>query len=75
MKNTYKSLVGNPEEKGPQKRPWSRREDNTGMNLRETRWKDVDWMHLTQDRDQWSPLVNTVMNFQVPLKAGDFLTS
>jgi len=34
----------------------------------------VDWMHLAQVRDQWLDLVNTVMNFRVPLKAGNFLT-
>jgi len=26
--------------------------DNIRMDLREIRWKGVDWMHLTQDRDQ-----------------------
>jgi hypothetical protein len=26
----------------------------------------VDWMHLAQDRDQWKPLVDVVMNLQVP---------
>jgi hypothetical protein len=29
-------------------------------------WKFVDWMHLAQDKDRWSAVVNTVMNFQVP---------
>jgi hypothetical protein len=24
------------------------------------------WIELAQDRDQWSALVNTVMNLQVP---------
>jgi predicted nucleotidyltransferase len=35
------------------------------MDLREIEWEDVDWMHLTQDRDQWRAVMNTVMNFLV----------
>jgi hypothetical protein len=35
----------------------------------------VDWMHLTQDRDQWWAVVNTVMNLQVLQQAGNFFTS
>jgi hypothetical protein len=43
------------------------------MNLREILWEGVDWMHLSQGRDQWRAVVNTVMKFRVPLKEGDFL--
>jgi hypothetical protein len=39
---------------------------NVGMDLRETGWEDVDWIHLAQDRDQWWAVVNTVMNLRVP---------
>jgi hypothetical protein len=35
----------------------------------------MDWIYLAQDRDQWSVLVNTVMNLQVPQNAGKFLSS
>jgi hypothetical protein len=36
------------------------------MDLRETGWKGVDWMHLAQDRDQMQVLVNKVMNLWIP---------
>jgi len=36
------------------------------MDLRETGWEGVNWMHLTLDKDWWWTLVNTVMNLQVP---------
>jgi hypothetical protein len=35
------------------------------MDLRETDWQCVDWMHLAQDREQWRDVVNTVMNLRV----------
>jgi hypothetical protein len=45
------------------------------MNLKKIFWEDVDWKHVAQERDQWRGLVNTLMNFRVTLKAGNFLTS
>jgi hypothetical protein len=42
------------------------REDNIRMDLKETGWEGVDWMHLAQDRDQWWAVVNMVMNLRVP---------
>jgi hypothetical protein len=41
-------------------------EDNIRMDLRERGWEGVDWIHLAQDRDQWSAVVNTVMNLRAP---------
>jgi hypothetical protein len=35
------------------------------MDLREIGWEDVDWIHLTQDRELWS-VVKMVINIQVP---------
>jgi hypothetical protein len=35
-----------PKGKRPLGRPKRRREDNIRMDLRETEWEDVDWMHL-----------------------------
>jgi hypothetical protein len=40
--------------------------DNIKMDLREIGWGGMDWIDLAEDRDQWRPLVNTVMNLRVP---------
>jgi hypothetical protein len=74
VRNAYKILVGIPEGKRSLGRPRRRWEDNIRMDLMEIRWERVDWMHLVQDMDRWRAVVNTVMNLQVPLKTGDFLT-
>jgi hypothetical protein len=36
------------------------------MYLREVGWGGIDWIYLTEGRDKWSALVNTVMNLLVP---------
>jgi hypothetical protein len=36
------------------------------MDLKETRYEGVGWIHVTQDRDHRRALVNTVMNIRVP---------
>jgi hypothetical protein len=36
------------------------------MVLKEIGWDDMDWIHVTQKRDQWRALVNTVMKLRVP---------
>jgi hypothetical protein len=41
-------------------------EDNIRMDLREIGWDGVDWINMTQDRDQWRDLVNTILNLRVP---------
>jgi hypothetical protein len=41
-------------------------EDNIKKDLREIGFRDVDWIHLAQDWDQWRVLMNAVMNLQVP---------
>jgi hypothetical protein len=49
--------------------------DNFTFLRRDIVWEGVDWMHLAQDRDRLLALVDTVMNFRVPQKAGKFLDS
>jgi hypothetical protein len=58
--------VGKPEGKrllGRLRRRWL---DNIKMYLREIGWDGMDWIDLTEDRDQWRALVNMAMNLQVP---------
>jgi hypothetical protein len=64
-RNTYRLLVGKPEEKRPLGRP-RRRQMDIRMDVVEVGWSDVDWICLTQDRDRWRALVNSVLNLRVP---------
>jgi hypothetical protein len=64
--NAYRVLVGQPEGKRPLGRNTRRWEYNIKMDLRVIGWGGMDWIDLAQDRDQWSGLVNTVMNLRVP---------
>jgi hypothetical protein len=64
--NAYGILVRKPEGKRPLGRPRRRWVDNIKMDLRETGWDGGEWIDLSQDRDMWSALVNTVMYLPVP---------
>jgi hypothetical protein len=58
--------VGKPEGKRPLgilRRGWV---DKIKRDLREIKWDGMDWIDVAQDRHQWRPLVNTVMNLRVP---------
>jgi hypothetical protein len=50
----------------PLGRPRRRWVDNIRMDLGEVGWGDVDWIGLTQDRNRWRALVNSVLNLRVP---------
>jgi hypothetical protein len=59
-RNACRILVGKPEGKRTLEWPRRRWVDNIKMDLRE-----IDWIDLAQDRDQWRALMNTVMNLRV----------
>jgi hypothetical protein len=65
-RNTYRLLVGKPEERRRQGRIRRRWLDNIKMDLGEICWGGVNWVGLAQDRDTWRALVNAVMNVRVP---------
>ena len=49
--------------------------DNIKIKLTEVKWQVVDWMHLSEDQEQWWAFVNTVMNLRIPEEAVHFLTN
>jgi hypothetical protein len=65
-RNAYRLLVGKPEGKRPLERPRCRWVDNIKRDLGEVCWGVVDWIGLTQDRNRWRALVNSVLNLHVP---------
>jgi hypothetical protein len=65
-RNVFKILVGKPKGKRPLGKPRRRRVDTIKMNLRETGLGATYWIDLTQDRDQWMALTNTVINLLHP---------
>jgi hypothetical protein len=64
-RNVYRVSVRKPEGKRPLERSSRRWEDGIKMDLRETGWEGVEWIHLAQDRDRWRAVVNAVMNLRV----------
>jgi hypothetical protein len=63
--NAHKNFVGKPEGKKSLGRPRRRWEDNIKMDHREMGFEVVDWINLSQNRDRWRAVVNTVMNLPV----------
>jgi hypothetical protein len=66
VRGSYNILVGKPEGRRPLGRPRRRWEYNIKKDIGEIGFRDVDWIHLAQDRDRWRALVNTVMSLRVP---------
>jgi len=62
MRSVYKILIWRLEGKRPLRRHRNRWEDDSRMDFKETGWKDVDWLYLSEDRKQWWAVVNTVTN-------------
>jgi hypothetical protein len=52
-----------------------RRGDNAKTNLKEIECEDVNWIQLAQDTGQLWALLGMEINYQVPLKQGNFLFS
>jgi hypothetical protein len=55
-RTAYRVLAGKPEEKRPVGRPRRWLMNNIKMDLKQTVFGDMDWIHLVEDRDQWRDL-------------------
>jgi hypothetical protein len=62
MRNAYSIFVEKKRREESTRRPRRRWEDNIRMDLREIGLEVAERIHLAQDREQWRPFVNTVMN-------------
>jgi hypothetical protein len=52
-RNAYRILVGTPEGKRPLESPRRSLVGNIKMDLREIRWRGVNWFDVAQDWDRW----------------------
>jgi hypothetical protein len=59
-------LVGKPEVKRPFGRLGVGEKIILKMVLKGIGCEDMNWIHLAQNKNQWSFLLNTVMNLRVP---------
>ena len=50
---------------GERRGAWRRWEDNIEIDLREVGCGGMDWIDMTQDRDRWRAVVNSVTNLRV----------
>jgi hypothetical protein len=64
-RKVYEVLMRIPKGKRPLRGPRRTWEDRIRIDLGETGWRSVEWIHLAQDKDQWQALVNMVMNLRV----------
>jgi hypothetical protein len=65
-RNACRLLVGRLETKIPLERLTYRLVGNIKLDVGEIEWGGIDWIDLTQDKDQWKALVNMVINLLVP---------
>jgi hypothetical protein len=66
VRGAYNILIGKLEVRRPLGRPSIDGRITLRWILGVIGFGDVDWIYLTQDRDRWRALVNTVMNLRVP---------
>jgi hypothetical protein len=53
VRSAYRVLVGKPKEERSLVRPRHIWEDNIKPKLEEIMWEVVNWIYLTQEKDEW----------------------
>jgi len=66
--------LGNLKERGHLEKLGIDKENSIKMGNEELDWEGVDGIDLAQDRDEYTDVVNTVMNHLIPLNVENFLT-
>jgi hypothetical protein len=56
----------------PLRRPRCKWVDNIRKDLGAVGWGDVDWIGLAKDRNRWTALVNSVLNFRFHEMLGNY---
>jgi hypothetical protein len=64
-RNAYRVLLRKPEGNRPLGRPWHRWEDNIKVDLKVIVWEGMEWINLTQGRNNWPAVVNMGINLWV----------
>jgi hypothetical protein len=73
MKCTCNFLVEKPEGKRLFGWPRYRWVNNIKMDLKKLRWEELDWIHFTQDSNQWQAVVNMAIEPWGFIKGWGFL--
>jgi hypothetical protein len=66
IRNSHKILIEKLEETRPFEKLRLGCDDNITIDLQDVWCEDVDWIHLSQDKNQWRALVHTVIKLRAP---------
>jgi len=65
-RGAYRALAGRYEGRSPIAISRHRWKNNIEMDLQYVKWRGMDWIPLTQDRDRWQAVVKVMINLRFP---------
>ena len=51
---------------------WHKMENNVKIDVEVIWWEGVKWIIVTEAKDQWKAVANTLINHRVPEKSGNY---